>query len=196
MVSEDISLDLWLYTQKLNRSHLHILKYYIEGTQHFLPKHRMVRELESYGYVWEEEITSKGLLLWSEIISWTGKYEPKESQTKKKKEYSPEFLEFWEEYPPSDSFEGFPGVRKLKTDKDKCAAEYDRLLKYVRHQDILGALKYHVSTTKELSQKEGKNKMTFFVNSLRYLKEKYFEPFLGKVKVEEYKQVINTNELF
>lgn len=196
MISEDISLDLYLYSLKINRSHLIVLRYFVEETQHFLPKHKMLRELESYGYIWENEITPKGLLLWSEVISWTGKFEHKEQQPKKKKEYSKEFLEFWAEFPSTNSFDGFPGVRKLKVNQEKCAAEYDRLLKYIRHEDMIKALKYHVELTKELSRKEGRNKMDYFVNSLRYLKEKYFEPFIGQVKQEKKTQIINTNEIF
>ena len=49
-------------------------------------------------------------------------------------------------------------------------------------QDLLEAIKYEVLQKKENSVKTGVNKMTFMQNSLTYLNQRTFEPFIELIK--------------
>lgn len=182
MVNEDLSLDLFLWTNKIHRGHLQFLKYYVEGTQYLLPKHKFRTDLQNQGYIWEDEITEKGTDLWQEILNWDGVYEPKSKAEKKKVEYTEDFLEWFNTFPKTDNLPELSllGIRKLRDKKEECFVEYQRIIKYVEPKHLLNALKHEIRDRIELSQKKNINQLSFMKQSINYLRKKDFEMFLNR----------------
>lgn len=181
MMNEDISLDLWLHQQKLHRSHLSFLKYFVEDTQHFLPvKHKWLTDLNNLGLIWDGEITEKGKELWQQVVSWDGVYDRKEQVKKKKPVYSEEFLEWLSYFPKTDEFDGFMGTRQFHKKLPEASTKYDQLIRKVDHMDMIESLRYEVDYRKELSRQKGTNELSFLSNTFYYLKQNKFESFLGR----------------
>lgn len=92
------------------------------------------------------------------------------------------FEEWWKTYPSTtawvsdDSSVKFVGSRSLKTTKSKAKAKYFKLLNQgLKHEDLLGSLKYEIKMKKLDSIKKNQNQMDYFkgmdsyFNSERYL---------------------------
>ena len=95
---------------------------------------------------------------------------------------------FWKAFPGTDTFEHknkkFPGSRALKADKESCKAKLASILnegEYTLDQ-IIKAVEYDVLMKKEQSVKTGQNKLTYIQNSLTYLRQRSFEPFIELIK--------------
>lgn len=95
---------------------------------------------------------------------------------------------FWKTYPGTDTFEykgkKFTGTRSLRVKKDDCK---DKLKKIINENeytinDIIEALKLEVQQKVEASYKTGQNKVSFMQNSLTWLNQRSFEPFIELVK--------------
>lgn len=99
-----------------------------------------------------------------------------------------EFDNWWSVYPPTNNFEFngrmFKGTRKMNINKSNCKEIFDRYvsLKLFTAEDIIRATDYHINLAKEESYKTGQNKVSYITNSERYLKEKYFEPYIDLSK--------------
>lgn len=151
----------------------------------------------------KENITEKGNELLSFLTS-----EKKVLKTKKVKSDSDDpFLKWWSTYPSTDTFEyknkKFKGTRALKTKKDECKAKIIKLLASGEFtiDELVEALKLEIYQKAENSIKTGINKMSYFQNSLTYLNQGTYEPFVDLVrkghKVEEDKnQSVTSNETF
>jgi len=107
---------------------------------------------------------------------------------------------FWKAFPSTDTFEHkgrkFAGSRALKTDKDNCRIKLEAIInegEYTLDQ-IIKAVEYDVMQKKEQSVKTGQNKLTYIQNSLTYLRQRSFEPFIELIKEgKDIKQTENTN---
>lgn len=184
-MSIDLSLVLWLHDNKISVSHLIFLQEYYKGTQDFLPvRHRLKTDLERFGFVYDNEITPKGKDLVFQAENWEGVYTP--PNKKVKKEYSQDFLTFWDNYPATDSFtldgEDFQGLRTLRKNKDQTYTKYQQVTKHVNPQELLEALLYEVEFRKHDSLKKRQNQLTFMSGVDIWLKNRKFEMFLGKGK--------------
>lgn len=184
-MNKDLSLVLWLHDNKITLSHLRFLEEYYKGTQDFLPpKHKLKTELEKFGFIYDEQITEKGKDLFIQAENWDGIYTP----TKKKvqKEYSEEFLVFWENFPPTDNFSingnHFAGVRTLRKNKDQVYTKYQQITKHISPIELLNALQYEVEFRKHDSLKKNQNQLTYMSGVDIWLKNRKFEVFLGKGK--------------
>jgi hypothetical protein len=106
----------------------------------------------------------------------------------KKKNDDSSFEEWFKTYPGTDSFEyknkTFTGCRSLRQNKDDCRLKFNKILLEGEHSaDIMiGALKYDVIQKKEQSIKTSTNKLTYMQNSLTYLNQRSFEPFIELIK--------------
>lgn len=106
---------------------------------------------------------------------------------KKKKDEDP-FLVWWLQFPGTDSFEykgkKFKGDRALRRKKDDCKAKIMAILNEGEHtiEDLIAALKLEIFQKKENSIKTGQNKMSYMQNSLTYLNQKTYEPYIELVK--------------
>lgn len=176
----DLSLTLYLHSIKLSESNITFLRYYAKEMEYFLPaKHRLKSDLEKYGYVHQDKITSKGLELLEEIDNWDGVYEPK-SRKKKDIVYSKEFLSFWSAFPQSDGYQDVIGTRELRKEKEKSFIQWELLMKEYTPQQIIKALEVEIAVRTQKSIKEGKNHLSFVSNTINYLKGRKFELYLGK----------------
>lgn len=181
MISEDISLDLWLLTKKISRSHFYLLRYYIEERQSELPKKcKFINELVKYGFVYNDQISASGLDLYSRVITWQEIYKPGERKVKEKRNYSQEFLEWLEKFPENDTFDEFMGVRDFHKNLDASERLYNNIIKDIPHTEMVIALTKEVQWRKTQSKSKGINQLSFLSNTHNYLKDKKFEKFLYK----------------
>ena len=108
-----------------------------------------------------------------------------------KKPASTEFDDWWKAYPGTDTFEykgkKFTGSRSLRINKDQCRIKFDKILIEGEHtaKDLIEALKFDVQQKKENSVKMSTNKLTYMQNSLTYLNQRSFEPFIELIKEGE-----------
>lgn len=113
----------------------------------------------------------------------------------KKKASISEFEQWWKAYPGTDTFvhkgKKFTGTRALRKEKDDCRIKFDKILLEGEYtlQDMLAALQFDVDQKKESSVKTGVNRLTYMQNSLTYLNQRSFEPYIELIrdgaKVEE-----------
>lgn len=146
-----------------------------------------------------QSIYRKGLITEKNTITLSGKkilefLNSEESNVKliKTKVSVDDFELWWKKYPGTDTFKyksvSFTGTRGLRKDKEQCNLKFNKILNEGDYTttDLISALEYEVLQKKENSIKNKSNKMTFMQNSLTYLNQKTFEPFIELIK-EGYK---------
>jgi hypothetical protein len=98
------------------------------------------------------------------------------------------FEEWWKLYPGTDMFlhknKKFVGSRSLRQNKEECLLRFDKILLEGEYtaKDLIDALLLDVHQKKENSVKLGVNKLTYMQNSLTYLNQRSFEPYIELVK--------------
>lgn len=102
----------------------------------------------------------------------------------KKKASVDEFDTWWKTFPGTDTFthrgKKFTGSRSLRQNKEDCKVKFNKILlegDYTAKQ-LTDALQYDVEQKKEASIKQGTNKLTYMQNSLTYLNQRSYEPFI------------------
>lgn len=132
----------------------------------------------------------KGLLIDTNELTLSGKdllafMETKETtKLVKKKPISSDFEEWWKTFPGTDTFvyksAKFTGCRSLRTAKEECRLKFDKILNEGEYsaQQLIDSLAYDIQQKKEKSFKEKSNKITYLQNSLTYLNQRSFEPFI------------------
>lgn len=102
-----------------------------------------------------------------------------------------EFDDWWDAYPGTDSFvhagKKFQGSRSLRSAKEDCRVRFNVILseKEYTAQELIDAMKHDVLLKKEASIKENKNKLSFMQNSLTYLNQRSYEPFIELIRAGE-----------
>jgi hypothetical protein len=137
----------------------------------------------------------KGLVTEDNKITLTGqavleflKEETPDKPLAKKKSIDGDFDKWWKAYPGTDTFkhkgQSFVGTRGLRKDKEECKIKFDKILDEGEYtaDEMIGALAYEVLQKKENSVKGKVNKLTFMQNSLTYLNQRTFEPFIELVR--------------
>jgi len=131
------------------------------------------------GLIFEEnKLTTDG----KEIIIFIDSKEGK--RIKKVAAQSTEFDLFWNEFPKTDTFEykgrKFTGSRGLRTARDDCRTKFSKIILEgeVTATQLVEALKLDVHQKKEMSYKTGTNKLSFMQNSLTYLNQRSYDPFI------------------
>jgi hypothetical protein len=106
----------------------------------------------------------------------------------KKKPETSEFEDWWKAYPGTDTFihkgKKFAGHRSLRQNRDECKLKFEKILlegEYTAAQ-LTEALIFDVTQKKENSVKTGTNRLTFMQNSLTYLNQRSYEPFIELIK--------------
>lgn len=98
------------------------------------------------------------------------------------------FSKWWNAYPGTDNFthkgKQFVGSRALKVKKDECRLAITKILGEGEYtiDEMVKALELEVAQKKENSYKTNLNKLTYMQNSLTYLNQRTFEPFIELVK--------------
>lgn len=111
-----------------------------------------------------------------------------DTKLEKKRPVEDHFNEWWKAFPGTDTFEHkgrkFTGSRSLRADKENCRIKFNKIIaegEYT-YTDLIEALKYDVLQKKEASIKEGANKLKYMQNSMTYINQRSFEPFIELIK--------------
>lgn len=98
------------------------------------------------------------------------------------------FEAWWKAYPGTDTFahkgKTFNGTRGLRVKKDECKLKFNKIIGEGEYtsDDLIAALEMEILQKKENSIKTATNKMSFMQNSLTYLNQRTFEPFIELIK--------------
>ena len=101
---------------------------------------------------------------------------------------SSEFEAWWQVYPGTDTFvyngKTFQGARSLRANKEECRSKFDKILLEGEYklEDMISALEFDIHQKKEVSFKTGNNKLSYMQNSLTYLNQRSFEPFIELIR--------------
>lgn len=106
----------------------------------------------------------------------------------KKKADPDDFDKWWKAYPGTDTFthksKDFTGTRSMRVKKDDCKAKLNAILQEGEYtiDELIAALEYEVLQKKENSYKTKTNRLSFMQNSLTYLNQRTFEPFIELIR--------------
>lgn len=105
-----------------------------------------------------------------------------------KKKTVTEFEQWYKTFPGTDTFtikgKTFEGSRNLRQNPDDCRVRFDKILlegEYTSKQ-LIDALNLDVSQKKLASFKENTNKLKYMQNSLTYLNQRSYEPYIELLK--------------
>jgi hypothetical protein len=125
----------------------------------------------------DEKITTLG----KDLLDFIGS---KSEKLIKRKPATTDFEEWWKSYPGTDSFEykgkKFTGTRAIRKGKDECRLKFDKILlegEYTAAQ-LIAALNFEILQKKESSIETKTNRLTFMQNSVTYLNQRAFEPYI------------------
>ena len=148
-------------------------------------------------------IYRKGLITNDDKLTLTGKsvlgfLDEKSTATKLviKKGSEDDFDNWWKAYPGTDTFKcgnkSFTGTRSLRAKKDECKIKLHKILDEGEYtiKELIDALEFEVNQKVNNSIKTNTNKMSFMQNSLTYLNQRTFEPFIELIR-EGHKQEID-----
>lgn len=148
---------------------------------------------------WKQTLVRKGYIDESSGITKDGKElllligQGKSSTLKslknsKRQVISSSFDLWWKAYPSSDNFiyrgKTFKGSRALRINRDQCILKFNKIIKEGEYkiEDMVAALELEKSLKMEESLRLNQNKMSYFQNSLTYLNQRTYEPFVELVK--------------
>lgn len=147
----------------------------------------------------------KGLISDQNKLTLTGKnlldFLETEQEVKlvKKKIISKDFDEWWKAYPGTDTFihknKKFTGSRSLRQNKEACKLKFNKIIdegEYTANQ-LIQALSYDVNQKKDNSVATNGNKLTYMQNSLTYLNQCSYEPFIELISQEIFKTPVSNN---
>lgn len=180
----DIGMDI---------NHLYILEALAEGTDLSLHinspkvlgwKQTLLRK----GYIdIKEGITEAGKELLSSVGS--GKLSiVKASRKLKKEKIVDSFDLWWKAYPGTDQFKykdiSFRGTRSLRVKQDECALKLTVILSKGEYtiEEMIEAIEIEKLQKMEESVRVRQNKMSYFLNSLSYLNQRIFEPYIELIR--------------
>jgi len=107
---------------------------------------------------------------------------------KKKSVVEDDFNIWWKTFPGTDTFVhngvSFAGTRSLRAKKDECKLKLNKILAEGEYtiEELVQAIEYEVLQKKENSVKTSTNKLSYMQNSLTYLNQRTFEPFIELVR--------------
>lgn len=158
----------------------------VEGEYDFISTNpkilQLITTMERKGLVSNGKLTLDGQDLLAYLCS------SETTKLTKKKKVDEPFERWWKTFPGTDTFEykgkKFKGTRALKVKKDDCKTKINKILNEGEYtiDDLIGALKLEVEQKKEDSYKTGQNKIKYMHNSLTYLIQMDYEPFIDLLK--------------
>ncbi len=130
--------------------------------------------------------TNKVTILGKELLAFLN--EEQETKMPKKKKTDTDFDKWWSVYPGTDTFtykgQSFTGTRSMRAKKEECKVKYNSTLAEGDYtaKELMAALEYEILQKKENSIKTKTNRLTFMQNSLTYLNQRSFEPFIELIR--------------
>jgi hypothetical protein len=106
---------------------------------------------------------------------------------------------WWAAFPGTDIFfhrgKQFRGCRSLKTKKEDCKIKINAIINEGDYtiEQLVGALDFEVLSKKNQSVASQTNKLTYMQNSLTYLNQRSFEPFIELLAAAPQSTEDNTN---
>lgn len=111
-----------------------------------------------------------------------------ETKLVKRKSATSDFELWYKAFPGTDTFthkgKTFTGSRNLRKSPEDCRIKFDKILiegEYTT-KELIEALKFDVLQKKEASVKENTNKLKYMQNSLTYLNQRSYEPYIELIK--------------
>ena len=140
-----------------------------------------------------QTVRRKGLLSDTNKVTILGKQlfeflNEEEVKMPKKKKTDSDFDKWWGVYPGTDTFtyksQSFTGTRSMRAKKEECKVKFNSILAEGDYtaKELLAALEYEILQKKENSIKTKTNRLTFMQNSLTYLNQRSFEPFIELIR--------------
>lgn len=142
----------------------------------------------------EQGLIRKGLITENGALTTIGvellSFLDSKQQTKlvKRKSATSDFEEWYKAFPGTDTFthkgKTFTGSRSLRQNPADCRIKFDKILiegEYTA-KELIDALKYDVLQKKEASVKENTNKLKYMQNSLTYLNQRSYEPYIELIR--------------
>ena len=99
-----------------------------------------------------------------------------------------DFERWWKAYPGTDTFtykgKSFSGTRSMRVKKDDCKLKFTKILNEGEYtaDEMVAALQLEVEQKKDNSVKAIENKLKYMQNSLTYLNQRTFEPYIELIK--------------
>jgi len=131
--------------------------------------------------------SNKITIIGNEVLSFLNETVDEPKLPKKKKTDS-DFDKWWNRYPGTDTFtykgQSFTGTRGMRVKKDDCKIKFNNIIGEGEYTstEMIAALEYEVLQKKENSIKTKTNRLTFMQNSLTYLNQRSFEPFIELIR--------------
>ena len=141
--------------------------------------------------------SNKITIIGREVLSFLNE-KIEEPKIPKKKKTDSDFDKWWLTYPGTDTFtyksQSFTGTRGMRVKKDECKVKFNSIVGEGEYKatELIAALEYEILQKKENSIKTKVNRLTFMQNSLTYLNQRSFEPFIELIR--EGKTVIESAE--
>jgi len=111
-----------------------------------------------------------------------------ETKLVKRKSATSDFELWYKTFPGTDTFthkgKTFTGSRNLRQNPADCRIKFDKILiegEYTT-KELIEALKFDVLQKKEASVQENTNKLKYMQNSLTYLNQRSYEPYIELIK--------------
>jgi hypothetical protein len=126
-------------------------------------------------------------LMGRNLINFLNEEAPQEKLAKVKT-HADDFERWWKAYPGTDTFTHngvkFDGTRAFRANKTECQLKFNSILNEGNYiaDDLIGAIEFDVLQKKENSFKTKTNRLTFLQNTLTYLNQRTFEPFIELIK--------------
>lgn len=140
-------------------------------------------------------IVRKGLINKNNTLSLSGKAlldildsEGEMILVKKVVKKEEDFDLWWRTFPGTDTFtyknQSFTGTRSLRAKKDECKVKIGKILGEGEYtiSELISALEYEIIQKKENSIKTKTNKLSYMQNTLTYLNQRTFEPFIELIR--------------
>lgn len=173
-----------LVSERLNLGHLWALERLTEGKE--VSQKFLLAPLTRKEMVLEGLLTTKGIEFLQELGTLQGKRGKRVlSNVSNVADIDTWFDSWWALFPRTDRFnyEGidFFGGRGLRINKDKCKELFREMVlkNEFTGEQILEATRKDIQARKKASKVEGKNKLTFLNNSVTYLRQQIFSPYVG-----------------
>jgi hypothetical protein len=143
------------------------------------------------------DVTQSITILGRELLAFSESTSDK--PIKKVKAKSSDFDDWWNAFPPTDNFvhngKKFTGSRGLKRSRDECRVKFNKILAEGEYTalDLLNSMLLDVNLKKESSCKFGENRLSYLQNSLTYLNQRSYEPFIEMLKSDNVQIIESSN---